>query len=54
MLKRPVGRPSNEMRSSPAKFTHREGSWAKPRRVVAGVEWRLGELYPRAGFIVAT
>ena len=27
-------------------------SWTKPRRVVAKVEWHLGELYPRVGFIV--
>jgi hypothetical protein len=24
----------------------------KPRRVIAKVEWRLGELYPRVGLIV--
>ena len=28
------------------------GSWNKPRRVVAKVEWHPGELYPRVGFIV--
>ena len=28
------------------------GSWAKPRRVVAKVEWHPGELFPRVGFIV--
>jgi hypothetical protein len=28
------------------------GSWTKPRRVVAKVEWHPGELYPRVGFIV--
>ena len=28
------------------------GSWAKPRRVIAKVEWHPGELYPRVGFIV--
>jgi len=35
-----------------ANFTYRAGSWTKPRRVVAKVEWHLGELYPRVGFIV--
>ena len=30
----------------------RPGSWTKPRRVVAKVEWHPGELYPRVGFIV--
>jgi hypothetical protein len=29
------------------------GSWNKPRRVVAKVEWHPGELYPRVGFIVS-
>ena len=33
-------------------FSYRAGSWNKPRRVVAKVEWHLGELYPRVGFIV--
>jgi hypothetical protein len=28
------------------------GSWSKPRRVIAKVEWYPGELYPRVGFIV--
>src|SRR3984893_3205723 len=28
------------------------GTWTKPRRVVAKVEWHPGELYPRVGFIV--
>jgi hypothetical protein len=26
----------------------------KPRRVIAKVEWHLGELYPRAGFIATS
>jgi len=49
---RPVGRPSNEVRRSYANFTYQAGSWTKPRRVVAKVEWHPGELYPRVGFIV--
>src|SRR5262249_19566739 len=32
LLKRPVGRPSNEMRRFHAKFTYQAGSWTKPRR----------------------
>ena len=28
-------------------FTYQAGSWTKPRRVVAKVEWHPGELYPR-------
>jgi Transposase DDE domain group 1 len=52
LLKRPVGRPSNDVRRSYASFTYQAGSWSKPRRVIAKVEWHPGELYPRVGFIV--
>ena len=47
LLKRPVGRPSNDVRRSHASFTYLAGSWSKPRRVIAKVEWHPGELYPR-------
>jgi Transposase DDE domain group 1 len=33
-------------------FSYRAGSWTKPRRVIAKVEWHPDELYPRVGFIV--
>ena len=46
LLKRPVGRPPQEVRRY-----YRAGSWNKPRRVVAKVEWHPGKLYPRVGFI---
>jgi hypothetical protein len=52
VLKRPVGRPSNEVRRSYANFTYQAASWTRPRRVIAKVEWHQGELYPRVGFIV--
>ena len=52
LLKRPVGRPPNEVRRFHANFSYQAGSWTKPRRVIAKVEWRPGELYPRVGFIV--
>ena len=52
LLQRPVGRPSIDVRRSYANFTYQAGSWNKPRRVVAKVEWHPGELYPRVGFIV--
>jgi hypothetical protein len=52
LLKRPIGRPTNDVRRSYSNFTYQAGSWSKPRRVVAKVEWRPGELYPRVGFIV--
>src|SRR5262249_46655183 len=49
---RSVGRPSNELRRFHANFTYQAGTWTKPRRVIAKVEWHPGELYPRVGFIV--
>jgi DDE family transposase len=52
LLKRPVERPSNEVRRFHANFTYQAGSWTKPRRVIAKVEWHPGELVPRVGFIV--
>jgi hypothetical protein len=52
LLTRPVGRPPNEVRRFYASFSYRAGSWTNPRRVVAKVEWHVGELYPRVGFIV--
>ncbi len=52
LLTRPVGRPPNGVRRFYASFSYQAGSWTKPRRVVAKVEWHPGELYPRVGFIV--
>src|ERR1700687_4002354 len=52
LLTRPVGRPPNEVRRYYANFTYQAGSWTKPRRVIAKVEWHPGELYPRVGSIV--
>jgi DDE family transposase len=52
LLRRPVGRPPNEVRRYHASFSYEAGSWKKRRRVVAKVEWHPGELYPRVGFIV--
>ena len=40
------------MRRYNASFSYQAGSWDKPRRVVAKVEWRPSELYPRVGFVV--
>jgi hypothetical protein len=51
-VKRPIGRPTLDVGRSHANFTYRAGTWTKPRRVVAKVEWNSGELYPRVGFIV--
>ena len=52
LLKRPVGRPPKDVRRYHASFSYQAGTWDKPRRVVAKVEWHPGELYPRVGFIV--
>ena len=52
LLSRPVGRPPHEVRRYYASFRYQAGSWKKPRRVVAKVEWHPGQLYPRVGFIV--
>lgn len=52
LLTRPVGRPPIAVRRFYATFSYQAGSWTKPRRVVAKVEWHVGELYPRVGFIV--
>src|SRR5690349_8391913 len=52
LLKRPVGRPAYHVRRCHASFSYQAGSWSKPRRVIAKVEWHPEELYPRVGFIV--
>ena len=52
LLKRPAGRPPNEVRRFHANFSYQAATWTKPRRVIAKVEWHPGELYPRVGFIV--
>jgi hypothetical protein len=52
MLKRPVGRPAHYVQRFYKSFRYRAASWARPRRVVAKVEWHFGELFPRVGFIV--
>jgi DDE family transposase len=52
LLKRPVGRPSHEVRRYFASFGYRAQNWNRSRHVVAKVEWHPGELYPRVWFIV--
>ena len=52
LLKRPVGRPPNQVRRYYANFHYQAGSCKKPRRVIVKVEWHTGELYPRVGFVV--
>ena len=45
-------RPPKDVRRYHASFSYQAGTWDKPRRVVAKIEWHPGELYPRVGFIV--
>ena len=52
LLTRPVGRPPKRPRVFYHDFNYRAASWNKPRRVIAKVEWHMGELFPRVGFIV--
>jgi len=52
LLRRPVGRPPKKPIVWYHDFPYQAGSWDRPRRVVAKVEWHQGELFPRVGFIV--
>jgi hypothetical protein len=52
LMKRRPGRPPNHVVREHTSFHYRAKSWAKPRRVVAKVEFHPGELFPRVGFIV--
>jgi len=52
LMTRPVGRPPKKPRVYYHDFSYRAASWDKPRRVIAKVEWHMGELFPRIGFIV--
>ncbi len=52
-LNRPVGRPpQNGVQIKYVDMKYQAKSWDKPRRVVAKIEWHLGELFPRYYFIV--
>ena len=52
LLRRSVGRPPKKPIMVNDDFWYQAGSWGRPRRVVAKVEWHQGELFPRVGFIV--
>ncbi|MBM4002867.1 MAG: IS1380 family transposase, partial [Planctomycetes bacterium] len=52
LLTRPVGRPSHKPKVFFHSFQYQAKSWPQSRRVVAKVEWHVGELFPRVGFIV--
>ena len=52
-LKRPVGRPPKSgVQIKYVDLEYQAKSWDKPRRVVAKIEWHLGELFPRYYFIL--
>jgi hypothetical protein len=46
LLKRPVGRPPNGVRRLHANFSYQAGSWTKPPRVIAKVEWHPENFIP--------
>jgi len=52
LMTRPVGRPSLKPKVFYHGFMYQAGSWDRPRRVVAKVQWHCDELFPRVGFIV--
>jgi len=52
LLTRPVGRPSHQPVVWYKGFLYQAASWKTARRVVAKVEFHVGELFPRVGFIV--
>jgi len=52
-LKRPAGRPPKTgVQVRVIEFHYQAESWNKPRRVVCKIEWHVGELFSRVGFIV--
>ncbi|HYA42446.1 MAG TPA: IS1380 family transposase, partial [Syntrophobacteraceae bacterium] len=52
-LKRPAGRPPKSgVQVGVIEFHYQAEKWNKPRRVVCKIEWHVGGLFPRVGFIV--
>jgi hypothetical protein len=52
-LNRPAGRPPrNGIQVKFIALLYKAKSWDKPRRVIAKIEWHVGELFPRYNFIV--
>jgi len=52
LLTRSVGRAGHKSVVRYTSFRYQAESWKKARRVVAKVEFHVGELFPRVGFIV--
>jgi hypothetical protein len=52
-LKRPTGRPPKSgVQVRVIEFDYQAERWNKPRRVICKIEWHVGELFSRVGFIV--
>jgi hypothetical protein len=52
-LSRPVGRlPRSGVQVKYVDMNYQAKSWGNPRRVIAKIEWYMGELFPRCYFIV--
>jgi hypothetical protein len=52
-LKRPAGRPlKSGVQVRVIEFQYQAEKWIKPGRVVCKIEWHVGEIFPRMGFIV--
>jgi len=52
LMRRPVGRPSRKPKVFYHNFEYQAGTWSRPRRIVAKVEWHCDMLFPKVGFIV--
>jgi len=52
LMRRPVGRPSRKPKVFYHNFEYQAGTWTRPRRIVAKVEWHCDMLFPKVGFIV--
>ena len=52
LLRRRPGRPSHKVIRHYTSFQYQAGTWPKPRRVVAKIEFHPGELFQGVGFIV--
>jgi len=52
LLTRPVGRPPKKPIVIYHSFRYQAASWKISRRVVAKIEWHMGELFPRVNYIV--
>jgi hypothetical protein len=52
-MNRPEGRPlKSGFQVKVVDLQYQAESWHKPRRILAKIEWRRGELFPRIGFVV--